>query len=162
MTDKQALSEVVRWALGYSDFPARREGEPAFYWRTHLRNKLNDFGYFISEDGTVSQLPGAEPLPLNADVEQAAKEYVRANGFPNFTTGGFEWELQDTRALQAYNAFIAGAGYGKGGEALVKQLREANPYDVSKGAPHRNLLRSGVWNECIDALQELLKQNQSK
>jgi hypothetical protein len=39
---------------------------------------------------------------------------------------------------------------------IVEQLRAANPWCEDKGAQNRNLLRSGVWNECCDTLATLL------
>jgi hypothetical protein len=37
--------EIFKWLLGYSDFPERKEGEGAYWWRKELRVKLNDIGF---------------------------------------------------------------------------------------------------------------------
>jgi hypothetical protein len=29
------------WALGYTDFPARQEGDATYYWRKELRKRAN-------------------------------------------------------------------------------------------------------------------------
>ncbi len=42
-TRKEVLEEhkkIFKWLLGYKDFPQRKEGEGAYYWRIHLRTKL--------------------------------------------------------------------------------------------------------------------------
>lgn len=33
-------TEIYRWLLGYTDFPQRKDGEGAYYWRTELRRRL--------------------------------------------------------------------------------------------------------------------------
>lgn len=38
---------IFKWLLGYTDFPDRKEGEPAYYWRKHLREKLKYIGIEI-------------------------------------------------------------------------------------------------------------------
>ena len=41
MLDKKDVMKVMRWLLGYDKgFPARKEGEGAYYWRTELREKI--------------------------------------------------------------------------------------------------------------------------
>lgn len=39
--------EIYKWLLGYSDFPARKQGEGAYYWRKELRKKLKEIGVEI-------------------------------------------------------------------------------------------------------------------
>lgn len=34
-------NEIFRWLLGYEDFPERKAGEGAYWWRKPLREKLN-------------------------------------------------------------------------------------------------------------------------
>lgn len=41
------LKELLIWLLGYTDFPQRKEGEGAYYWRKHLRKKLKEQGIEI-------------------------------------------------------------------------------------------------------------------
>ena len=36
--------KIYRWLCGYFDFPIREEGDGAYYWRSHLRNKLKKIG----------------------------------------------------------------------------------------------------------------------
>ncbi len=33
---------IFLWLLGYTDWPERKQGEGAFYWRTKLRRDLED------------------------------------------------------------------------------------------------------------------------
>lgn len=39
--------EVYKWLLGYTDFPERKPGEGAYYWRKELRKKLKQIGVEI-------------------------------------------------------------------------------------------------------------------
>lgn len=41
------VMDVLEWLHGYNDFPERGEKEGAYYWRTHLRNKLSQIGIDI-------------------------------------------------------------------------------------------------------------------
>lgn len=41
--DREHL-EVYRWLMGHYDFPPRPEGGPAYWWRNHLRRKLEEIG----------------------------------------------------------------------------------------------------------------------
>jgi predicted Abi (CAAX) family protease len=41
-TDK--FLEIFVWLQGYTDFPAREEGDYLYYWRRHLSKKLKEIG----------------------------------------------------------------------------------------------------------------------
>lgn len=53
---QQGIFEIFEWLLGYNDFPERQDGEGAYYWRTHLREKLKTIGF------DIERLP---PQPIN-------------------------------------------------------------------------------------------------
>lgn len=44
---------IFLWLLGYTDWPERKPGEGAFYWRTKLRrdleNTITDFAALLAE-----------------------------------------------------------------------------------------------------------------
>lgn len=40
----QSVIEVLKYMCGYTDFPQRKEGEGAYYWRKILRNKFEEIG----------------------------------------------------------------------------------------------------------------------
>lgn len=41
-------NDAFVWLLGYTDFPARKEGDGTYYWRSILRKRLADAGFNIS------------------------------------------------------------------------------------------------------------------
>ncbi len=41
----EEFKKILRWLLGYESFPKRKDGEGAYYWRKHLRDKLNKAGF---------------------------------------------------------------------------------------------------------------------
>lgn len=42
--EKEKHMEIFRWLLGYTDFPAKQEGDGDYYWRKGLRQKLESTG----------------------------------------------------------------------------------------------------------------------
>ena len=44
MTKK--IRPILRWLFGYTDFPMRKDGEGAYWWRTYLREKLKKNGLY--------------------------------------------------------------------------------------------------------------------
>ncbi|MBU2061715.1 MAG: hypothetical protein KKH44_07710 [Bacteroidetes bacterium] len=42
-TEEKAI-KIFRWLLGYESFPDKKEGDPNYYWRSHLRAFLNEIG----------------------------------------------------------------------------------------------------------------------
>lgn len=42
-TEEKAI-KIFRWLLGYTDFPPRKDGEGAYWWRSNLRVLLNSIG----------------------------------------------------------------------------------------------------------------------
>lgn len=39
--ERDKLKAAIRWALGYEDWPERKDGEGAFYWRKELRRRAD-------------------------------------------------------------------------------------------------------------------------
>lgn len=44
--------EIYRWLCGYHDFPERLEGMGAYWWRSHLMQKLLEIGIKSLSKGT--------------------------------------------------------------------------------------------------------------
>lgn len=44
--------EIFEWLLGYSDFPEKRQGDGAFWWRKELRHRLEFLGIHIGGDAS--------------------------------------------------------------------------------------------------------------
>jgi hypothetical protein len=44
--------EIYRWLCGYYDFPERLEGIGAYWWRSHLMQKLLEIGIKTLSKGT--------------------------------------------------------------------------------------------------------------
>ena len=42
-TEEKAI-KIFRWLLGYGGFPDKKEGDPSYYWRSHLRAFLDEIG----------------------------------------------------------------------------------------------------------------------
>jgi|GEM_PF-5157468 len=42
-------NDVYAWLFGYTDFPMRKEGEGAYWWRKYLRDKLTELGIEFTE-----------------------------------------------------------------------------------------------------------------
>ena len=47
---KEQVIEVMKYMCGYTDFPARQEGQGAYYWRTIMREKFKEIGIEITEN----------------------------------------------------------------------------------------------------------------
>jgi hypothetical protein len=46
--DKQ-IKEIFQWLLGYYHFPPRGEFDGAYWWRSHLREKLKEIDFQFKE-----------------------------------------------------------------------------------------------------------------
>lgn len=42
--EREKHIEIYRWLVGYYDFPERQEGVGAYWWRSHLMDKLKAIG----------------------------------------------------------------------------------------------------------------------
>ena len=47
-TCNDEVQPIFEWLLGHTDFPARKDGDGAYYWRKELRKKLNEIGLTIN------------------------------------------------------------------------------------------------------------------
>lgn len=91
-------NQIILWLLGYHDFPERAKGEGAYYWRTHLINKLKNFGLWseaLSKKG--SDLISSNPNIMNGkpcitgtripitSIQALIKEVVIEKYYPQLT-----------------------------------------------------------------------------
>lgn len=42
--EREKHIEIYRWLVGYYDFPERQDGMGAYWWRSHLMDKLKNIG----------------------------------------------------------------------------------------------------------------------
>jgi len=43
------LGDIIVWALGYTDFAERKDGQGAYWWRTEMRAKLDKAGFKVNQ-----------------------------------------------------------------------------------------------------------------
>lgn len=183
--------QLYRWAIADQEPPPERgyynivgisnSGKPTPPHKIWFSGK----DWMVREGCKVVWWEKSEPLPLNADVEQAAKEYAEKK------FSAFEAEMDTIHDREtSVAAFIAGAGFYKDGidvaqemineykaeiEKLksfrpsidiVKELSNCNPYkeytDGTKTGNEGDWLKyncSLTWIQCVAQLSQFLNQN---
>jgi hypothetical protein len=70
------IIEIFKWLLGYYDFPERKKGEGAYWWRVELRKKLSEIGF-----------SGDLILPIES-LESSKEEHTTCDGCQMFQDCG--------------------------------------------------------------------------
>jgi hypothetical protein len=109
---KERIIEVFKWLLGYYDFPERKGGDGAYWWRKELRLKLNEIGF---ASALCSELEIKEQLCENCKYSCLLKDNKPCNA----CNSGEHWQsVEPDKTAEE----ILAVRYGLTPEQVIKAI----------------------------------------